>query len=56
MLHLILEALIFGGIGFGIGRVKNAKKLEAVSSELSLVETTASADVTKLVSAIRSKL
>jgi len=56
MLHLILTALIFGGAGFGLGRVKNANKLKAVSSALTSAETNATAEVAKLVTDIRSKL
>jgi len=42
--------------GFGLGRVKNASKLSAVSAELAKVQASASADVKALVASIKAKL
>jgi hypothetical protein len=48
--------LIGGLIGFGLGRVKNAAKLAAVKAEVAKIEASASAEVAKLVAAIKAKL
>lgn len=40
LFHIVYSALVFG-IGFGIGRIKNAAKLAAIRAELSLLETKA---------------
>jgi hypothetical protein len=44
------------GVGFGIGRVKNASKLKAVATFINEVETKASAEVKQVVAAVRAKL
>ena len=54
---LALAALaVSAGLGFGLGRVKNASKLKAVSAEIAKVEASAVAEVKNLVAAIKSKL
>lgn len=55
ILALAALAVSFGA-GFGLGRVKNASKLKAVSAEIAKVEASASAEVSKLIAAIKAKL
>lgn len=43
-------------VGFGAGRVKNVRKLKAVSAEISAVEAKGSAEVKTLVAAVRKHL
>lgn len=54
---LAIGALVFAfGLGFGLGRVKNTAKLAAVKAEVAKIEASASAEVAKLIAAIKAKL
>jgi len=55
LVHLLVVALAFGG-GFGMGRVKNAKKLAAVRTEIDKAETSTVTEVKKLAADVRAKL
>ena len=55
ILALVALAVSFGA-GFGLGRVKNASKLKAVSAEIAKVEGSVVAEVKSLVAAIKAKL
>lgn len=43
-------------VGFGLGRVKNAKKLATVAAYLNSVEAKASAEAKTLIADVRAKL
>ena len=49
--HIIYIAVTFAA-GFGVGRIKNAKKLALVSAELAALET----DATRIVAEVKAKL
>jgi hypothetical protein len=56
---MVIVFALFVGVflmGFGLGRVKNARKLAAVRFELSKVGASVSAEVSKLAAAIKAKL
>lgn len=55
LVELLVVALSVAG-GFGLGRVKNAKKLAAVRTEVNKVEASTSAEVKKLAGDVRAKL
>lgn len=38
MLSLLIVFLVGGGLGFGLGRVKNADKLKAIAAEIANLE------------------
>jgi hypothetical protein len=56
MIIAIAALVVSFGAGFGVGRVKNVSKLKAVSAEIAKVEASASAEVSKLIAAIKAKL
>ena len=56
MVLSVLAVAVAAVAGFGAGRVKNASKLAAVETELKKVETSAVAEVKKLVADIKAKL
>lgn len=56
MIHGILLVIIAVSAGFGLGRVKNAKKLAAVSTEITKIETGITTDVKAGIAAIKSHL
>jgi hypothetical protein len=55
MLHILIDLGLLVG-GFGLGRVRNAKKLAAVKAELEKVGADAVAEVKKLVADLKAKL
>lgn len=56
MLLLTLAVLVAFAIGFGVGRIKNAAKLDAVKAEVTKAETAVSADAKALAAKIKSIL
>ncbi|HET9280359.1 MAG TPA: hypothetical protein VFR24_00155 [Candidatus Angelobacter sp.] len=56
MLAILILMFTCGLVGFGFGRVKNAKKLAAAHAELNSLEAKATADAKTVIAAIRSKL
>ena len=56
MVTLIIVVVASLAAGFGIGRIKNASKLAAVSAELDKVATSTVAEVKTLVADIKAKL
>lgn len=56
---MIVEAVVIVGAaaaGFGVGRIKSAKKLAAIQTYLSSAEVIVETDVKKVVAAIKAKL
>jgi hypothetical protein len=56
---MIIEAVVLVAAavaGFGVGRIKNSKKLAAIQTYLSSAEVVVETDVKKVVAAIRAKL
>lgn len=56
---MLIDILVMAGcvaIGFGLGRVKNAKKLAAVTAELNTVEAKAITDAKAVIAAVRARL
>lgn len=56
MIHGIVFLVVAAVAGFGTGRIKNASKLAAINSELEKVKAGASAEVDKVVAAVKSHL
>lgn len=56
MLISIIVGVVCLALGFGVGRVKNAKKLAAVNSELKAVEGKMTFDANAVLAKIKSKL
>lgn len=38
ILEIVIAFIVGGGVGFGIGRIKNDSKLTAISTEISALE------------------
>ena len=55
---VLLVAVVLGAVaaGFGMGRVKNAKKLAAIDAELLKMESLAVSDAKTVINAVRSHL
>lgn len=51
ILHIIYVLVVFGA-GFGVGRIKNAKKLAAATAELNTLK----ADAAKAVAEVKAKI
>lgn len=56
MLNLIITGIVLASAGFGVGRIKSASKLAAISTELKAVETGAVTDVKALAAKIKAHL
>jgi len=56
MITLIVTGLVCLGVGFGVGRIKNAKKLAAITTELKTVENNVSIDGKLLYADIKKHL
>jgi len=56
MIHGVLFLAVAAVAGFGVGRIKNAKKLAAINAELAKVKAGVSAEVDKVVSAVKLHL
>jgi hypothetical protein len=52
----LIEALVFVVIGFGLGRIKNARKLARIKASLDSFEAKASQEVKSVIAAIRAHL
>lgn len=48
LIHLGIAVLLAGGLGFGLGRVKNKQKLSTASADLSKVVADAKAEIKKV--------
>jgi hypothetical protein len=56
MLGSIILLVLAVGVGFALGRIKNASKLEALSTYLESAEAAAIADVKTLIAAVKAKI
>ena len=56
MITLIVTGLVCLGVGFGVGRIKNAKKLAAIKTELDAAGASFQNDANAVVAAIRKHL
>ena len=56
MLGSISLLVLAVGVGFALGRIKNASKLEALSTYLESAEAAAIADVKTLIAAVKAKI
>ena len=56
MIHGIVFLAVAAAAGFGVGRIKNAAKLAAISAEIAKVKTGVITEVDNLVTAIKAKL
>ena len=56
MIHGILFLIAAAAAGFGVGRIKNASKLAAINAELAKVKAGVSAEVDKVVAAVKSHI
>ena len=54
-IEILVGAALFGG-GFGLGRVKNAAKLKAVSTVIANAEAKATTEVKALIAEVKSHL
>lgn len=52
----VIVAAVFALAGFGLGRVKNSKKLAAARAELNKLELGVSSEAKSIIAAIRAKL
>ena len=52
----VIAVIVALGIGFGVGRIKNAAKLKAISAEFAKVGAEASAEVKAFVEAVKAKI
>jgi len=55
-LFTVIAVIVALGIGFGVGRIKNAAKLKAISAEFAKVGAEASAEVKAFVEAVKAKI
>ena len=52
----VLVAVVFGLVGFGVGRIKNAAKLAAINLIISKVETLSETDLRNVLADIQKHL
>ena len=55
-MHIAIAVVVSLAIGFGLGRVKNARKLAAIKTVFDAMEAKASGEVKTLIAAVRAKL
>jgi len=53
---MIIAIVVAFAAGFGVGRIKNAAKLKAISAEFAKVGAEASAEVKAFVEAVKAKI
>jgi hypothetical protein len=53
---LLVWAVVGPLAGFGIGRIKNAKKLEAIEAEITKAEVAGETEAKKVIDAVKAKL